>query len=779
MEMIRSKWLLIFFLFAGFAMQGQELFYRKNLADIDIEKLSPSELSRFQKQMASTNMSERELSRYLMEKGLSRSDISKLMRQLDRAQSRSDRSSFEKEDDIDDFTTKEDSLLERMYLQSRKFPDSLIFGSEIFNNSSLNFTPIIQLATPVNYIVGPGDELNVTLYGNQEVSTDIKVTPNGNITIPYAGVVYVSGITIDQAEDKIKKALKANGYEALSTGGTRLTVTVKSYRSFNVTVIGAKYPGNYKVPSVASAFYALHMAGGPLPRGTYRDIEVIRKGKIIQRIDLYKFMVYGDQTGDITLEENDIINIPAYNRRIRLKGEVKRPGFFELTEGESLDTLLFYAGGFNPIAYKENIYVERVGKNEFITKDIQKGAFGSYMPESGDIIVVGSIMNRYINRVHVAGAINRPGKYGWDEGMMLSDLFHKAGGLRENALMSRGIIYRSSRAHKNSYLRFSPGEVMAGASDLSLEDGDSIVLGDRSKMFPYEFVSVVGEVNKSDKFTYGEGMTALDAILLAGGMKRSAMSSRIEITRKKENSNDMEIATIIEGVSDAELAIRAEEVELQPMDIVIVKPKPDYKDQQVVSVEGEVLYPGSFVLLKRRERLSSVIQRAGGLTPLGDENAVYIIRQRANPFFNRELKKLGLEDESSYVSADSLRRNKIGRRDEWDFRNADSRGKSPADTLDIFGRGASPKMQRPDSILIDTIAVNNVLALMKDPGGKYDLHLREDDRVVVQMRDYTVSVKGSVNNKVTVNYSGGSLKSYLNDAGGTQKNADNKRIFVI
>jgi protein involved in polysaccharide export with SLBB domain len=746
MEIAKAKYLIIWLLFVGLAVQGQELFYRKNLANIDVNKLSQQEINRFQTQIATSNMSEGEVISYLMEKGLSRNEISDLLTRMDTQSSTLSGAGVSQQTDEQGTI---DPLVNRMYVKSKMPPDSMVFGSELFSAGKLDFAPNLQLATPVNYILGPGDQVNVTLFGNQEAIHDQLIDPSGSLTLPYAGMVQVGGLTVEQTVEKIKQILVSRGFNALSSGETRINISVKKYRSMPIMVIGAKNSGKYLVPSVASAFHALVMAGGPNPNGTFRNIEVIRHGKIIQHIDLYKFIVNGDRSKDVLLEENDVVNIPVYEKLVRLKGEVKRPGFFELIEGENLDTLMRYAGGFTPIAYKDNIYIEQVGSNEFITRDILQSEFAQYFPASGDVMMVGSISDRYFNRVMISGAVNRPGTYGWDEGMSLSHLLHRAGGLEESALLTRGILYRSDRSHKNEYLRFIPKDVADGNSDIQLQDGDSVVVGDRRKLFPYETVQVVGEVNREDHFTFADGMTVLDAIMLAGGIKYSAKANEIVVTRKTENSDDMVIATTIHAPTSAELIIRADDVLLQARDVVIVRPDPDYFDLQLVTIEGEIKNPGSYALLKKNEPLSSVLNRAGGLTNLGDENGVLIIRSNSNPVMTRRMKSLNFFNDTVPAALDTLIK------------------KSTASK-------ANKTVNEPDYI-----AINNVKSLMKNPGGKYDLNLQRGDRVVVLMRDNTVSIRGMVNNQVTVNHMGSRLKHYIKESGGTMKNAQKSRIFVI
>lgn len=790
----------VFFLFLFLIMlvsglQAQELFYRKNLANIDVEKLTSQDISRFRQRASDANMTEGEVMSYLLDKGLSRTEVARLLQRMSK-ESGTQRTPIDRSlsDALDKEIENRDPMLDRMYLKSDIPPDSLIFGSELFNNIKLDFAPNLQLATPVNYVLGPGDKLIITLFGDQESTEEQLIDPNGNIVLRYGGVIRLGGLTVDEAETKIKNHLVSKGYQAIESGKTKLNISLNEYRTIPITVIGAKNSGNYLLPSVASAFHALVMAGGPNQRGTYRNIEVIRKGRLVQRIDLYKFIVYGDRSADILLQENDVVNIPVYENMVRVKGEVKRPGFFELHEYENLDSLLVYTGGFSPIAYKENIYVEQIGNNEFLTRDLSKDEFASYYPSSGDVFIVGSIANRYYNRVVISGAVNRPGKYGWQEGMMLSTLVDRAGGFEESVLLSRGVIYRSQKDNSNNYLRFVPEELMQKHADVELKDGDSVVVGDRRMMFPHEYVHVVGEVINPDKFPFGPGMTALDAILLAGGMKSSAIHNTIEIARMVDNSDEMVISRLITAESDEDLEVRASEALLEARDIVIVKPRPDYREHQIVTLEGEVKSPGVYALLTRNERLSSLLKRAGGLTPLGDENGMLIVRKSTSTIMSKDFKDINLEDKDASAKLDSLlklstEKNIESRTDDYKrtiredgLYSSSSTAPFKKDTKTETKRSTNKKKEeteQDDDKKTVFISINNVNSLMDKPGGKYDLHLQEDDRIVVLRRDNTVTVRGSVNNQVTVNYMGNQLKKYIQESGGTLKNAQKSRIFVV
>lgn len=761
-----KKLLLLSFLVLSSSMlvKGQDFFYRKNLANIRVDNLSQDQVIRFQRQIQQSNMSEQEVANYLVSKGLSRDEIAKLKKRMGSLSGGGGGGSVAGDFELlDQYFRLRDSLQalksdsiflpagkNRSYLKTKEVADSVIFGSELFANSKLSFISEVQLATPEGYVLGPRDVITMTLYGAQESSLELKVQPDGKVNVPYAGVMPIAGLPIRQATEKIKQALIRNGYATLASGETQLDLTVAEFRTFPVTVIGARNSGNYVVPSIATVFHVLHLAGGPNKRGTYREIEVIRKGKVVQKIDLYKFLVSGDNSQNISLKENDVINIPIYNNRVLIKGEVKRPGLFELLPGENLAKLIQYAGGFTDAAYKDRLYVEQIGDNEFTAKDIESAGYVSYIPVSGDVLIVGSILNRYSNRIAIGGAVKRPGYYGWEDGMPLSALITKAGGLQESALLTRGLIYRAKKDNEKTYLRFVPQDIVDGKTNLVLEDGDSVVLGDKSVLFPDQFVKVMGQVRIEGEFTFGEGMTAMDAILLSGGFKPNAMPNRIEVARRIEATQDFEIATVINAQTDRELAVKAEDVVLQAGDIVLVRPDPSHLDQRVVTLEGEFKYPGPYVLLKRREALSAVIKRAGGLTSFADFRYAYVVREvkHDDVFLKSVAKEVQIADMQNQISGD------------------------------LANNEGSPLSADLAANKFDTIVIDLVSAI-RGKDSRYDLDLMNGDRIVVPLVQNTVKVYGAVNTKLTINYNGSRLRPYLSDAGGFTPEADKKRLYVI
>ena len=758
----RSYYLIVGFIFLLNASTiAQEPFYRKSLINFKVENLSADQLSSFQQQLSQSKMSEQEMVKYLLSKGMTIEEIGKLRTRMTGQQTLGStaKSGLEKMSGLDLFFKLQDSLGTEeadslQYFKIKGEDEKLIFGSELFSNAKMGFANDLQLATPSNYIIGPKDILNLTLYGYQELSTELRVSPEGKINVPYAGLMAIGGITVEQASIKISQALQRSGYATLRSGETKLQLSVSQYRTFPVTVIGAKAPGTFMVSSVANAFHALHMAGGPAKRGSYREIELIRKGQIIQKIDLYAFMVEGDQKQFLNLQENDIINIPAYEKRVTLKGEIKTPGFFELKNGESLAKLLKYSGGFTPIAYKERVYIEKVSKNEFVSRDVEQPAFDIYQPGTGDIVYVGSIVNRKSQRVAIGGAIMRPGYYGLSDSLTVATLIKRAGGLKESSLMTRGLVYRSGHDHQISYLRFNPSEIITGKADLLLSDGDSVVIADRTVLFPKEIITVAGEVNMPGFFVYGEKMTVLDALLLSGGLKESSLPSKIEIARRVDGNDDFIISKTIEASTDKNLMLQAQELELKAQDYVIVRKNPNFISQRKIELTGQFKFPGTYILTRQREFLSEVIERAGGFNDLADDRYVLVYRKQSNPFYKKvkedlSAKQAQFDNELSLNSSDSKKMT------------------SPETTIN-----------NTDSLLIDTISVD-YKNLKSDDKTKFDIYLQEGDVIDVLQFQNTVSLKGEVNNKVTVNHSTFKLRSYLKDAGGMTRFADPKRVYII
>lgn len=789
MEILKRWALLIVFLVGATGeLRAQELFYKKNLANIKVDQLTDEQVLRFRKQIETSNMSEKDVLRYFSGKGLSPQEINKLKARMGGFKSgggsQEDRSNSVYESDLArEYYQLLDSLkmldeydaLNGKFAKGKIVSDSIIFGSELFATAKLGFSPDLKLAAPAKYILGPGDELNVVIYGAHEGSFDLRVSPEGGINVPYGGMITVSGLTVDQAIQKLSQTLQKSGISSLASGDSKLSIAVTDFRSIPVTVIGGKVPGTYLMPAVANVFHALYAAGGPAMHGTYREIEVIRKGKVIKTIDLYKFLTKGDDTDFINVRENDVINIPVYGNRIMLKGEVKRPGLFELKDGETLADLMRYSGGFSELAFTESVQLIEIIDSERRAKSVDAKDFASYVPSAGAIVKVSGVVNTVRSRVIASGAFMRPGSYAWQKDMKLSQLFEQAKGVEATAFLSRGLVYRKAGKEEAVYMRFSVKAVLENNSDLTLEDGDSIVVADRLTMQPDVEVVVLGSVQMEGPVLYAKGMTAKDAILLAGGLRKDATKSKVEIARRAVSANGNVSSISIIEANDSSLSILAEEQLLQPGDVVIVREDPNYKSQRMVTLSGEVKLPGPYSLLSKSEKLSVLIKRAGGLTEYADLGACYIVRTTTNTKYSSALQEKQLA-EAKYKLGDEfpeqIEKTSL-------VKGGNTSAAMNGSQLTSSESSSMLNMHLLDSMLRDTISIDLKTILGKRVNEKYDLILRDGDEIHVLERRNTVAVRGEVNSTVIVNHQTRRLKQYIKDAGGLSKNADKKRIFVL
>ncbi|NRF39168.1 SLBB domain-containing protein [Pedobacter foliorum] len=499
-----------------------------------------------------------------------------------------------------------------------------VYGMEFFNQTAIKFEPNFSLATPKSYVLGPGDELIVLVTGLNETSIRTKITPEGNLQIPRAGIIYLNGFTIEQATGLIRNKM-TKVYPALSGGQTQVAVNLGNTRSIKVTLIGeVKTPGSYTISSLSTLFNALYNSGGPNANGSLRYIELLRNNKLYKTIDFYSFLQKGLMDGNVRLEDQDVIRIPVYKKRVGIKGEIKRPAIYELKENEQLEDLISYAGGFTDIAYRGIAKVDQINALEREVKDVPANLFGNFTPHNGDLVQIGAITNRYTNRIVLEGAVNRPGVYELTAGLSLSELLKTAQGLKVEAYMERGYIKRTLPNLEREMISFNPADVISGKSDVPLMREDSITIQDRSVFVSQQNVTVNGFVKKPTTFTFRKGMKLGDVIAMAGGFQDEAAEHHIEISRIIKNTSDSVANQLVKTFTiDLNNNTSAEqELELQPMDYIYVPRLVNYKALGNISVKGEVLFPGDYAVQRRDETALDLLQRAGGLSPYGAlENA--------------------------------------------------------------------------------------------------------------------------------------------------------------
>jgi protein involved in polysaccharide export with SLBB domain len=631
MKKIILLFLLLFTLFYSARMHSQDLLKSADLSSLKIDNLTEAAIENIRVQLKTNNLSMEQVKPIALSKGMPASEFSKLESRLGSLTIQGNAQ------------VPADQMRQQESFQNKKVKNlqsSLIFGSELFDNPTLNFEPNLKIASPTNYILGPGDELQVAVFGIQEYNATITVNVEGKVSIQNVGQLSVSGLSFEAATHKIKSAI-AKVYSTVASGQSQVGITLSRIRTIKITLIGSKQPGNYSISSLATVYNALFLGGGPGINETYRNIELLRDNKVIQKIDVYNFLVNGSQKDNVGLKDNDVIRIPAYNVRVILEGQVKRPGIFEMKEGETFENLLEFASGFNDLAYKASVSVVQKTDREFRVKDIKNAEFISYLPQSGDVFKVSKILNRFENRISIEGAVFRPDIYSFYEGMRISDLILKADGLKEDAYTSRATIIRLKPDLTSEMVNINLSKALEGDAE------SNIVLNKEDRVKVYSLldfkedykITIDGEINRPGVYQYYENLTLNDLLIQSGGLTGSA-SKRVEVARmiKSEeidnnNPQKVELINIVIATDNNE---QAKNFALQPFDVINIRRMAVYEKPEIVTIIGAVNYEGKYVLANKKDKIYDVILRAGGLTSSADINGVKIRR----PIDNKQIEDI-------------------------------------------------------------------------------------------------------------------------------------------
>ncbi len=736
-----------------------------DLSQVRVDELSDEQLLAYLRQAESMGLSGEQLGQMARQRGMPATEVARLqerLAELSTATLASPRSVQSKE------IRQERRLVDSVVTQPAK-PDTAndgalkVFGASLFQGATALFEPNLRLATPKNYVLGPGDQVLIDIYGRSEDNHSLTITPEGTINIPYVGVVAVGGMTIEQATARISSAL-ATVYSAIRTGATKVTVALGDIRSIKVILTGEVVkPGSYTLPSVATVFNALYYSGGPSESGSFRNIKLIRSGKEIARLDIYEFLINGDFTGNIRLEDQDVLMVPPYESRVTVQGEVKRPAIFELKEGETFDVLLAYAGGFTENAYQARVKVTKRTAREQRIEDLLNSQFANYEPRSGDAYVVDRLLSRFENRVNIAGAVFRPGDYELSPGLTLSMLIKKAEGLKEDAFLNRGTILRLKDDLQRERLAFNVAGVLAGTEpDIELNREDEVTISSIFELREAYTVDIDGEVRLPGQFGFAEGMTLQDLIVLAGGFRESASGSRIEISRRVKDadihSQSARIAEIFQVDADKGLRKQDQDFVLMPFDRVVIRTSTGYETQKRVRIVGEVLYPGWYDINRKDERISDLIKRAGGLTPFAYVDGASLKRG--------DVRDTGL----AYVTGAEAAERELKLQEEYSRMPALQQLQSDATAFN--------QLDIENSIDNDLVGIN-LERIITTPGRRGDLILQDGDVIYVPKELQTVKISGEVLAPSTSVYAPSKgFKQYISQAGGFSSRALRKSVYV-
>lgn len=626
MKKIITAVLLLFALFQSSHVLAQDLLKSSDLSTLKVDYLSDSDIAKIKAQLLTNNVTIEQAEPMALAKGMSATEFAKLKARLG-AQTANAETAKNGNASEEELSRKQDKIVNTKVKDTL---NALIFGSELFDNPTLNFEPNLKLATPVNYILGPGDELQVSVYGVQEFNASIPVSVEGKVTIQYVGQIAVSGMTIEAATQKIRNAI-AGVYSTVRSGQSQVSVNLTRIRTIKVTLIGSKQPGNYSISSLATVYNALFLGGGPGKNGSYRNIELIRNNKVFTKVDIYNFLVNGNQSDNVGLKDNDVIRIPAYSQRVTVEGQVKRPGIFEMKAGETFTDLLSFASGFNEFAYTASVNVLQKTDKEFKVRDIKALEFTSYTPLSGDVFRVTKILNRFENRIKIDGAVFRPDTYSFYEGMRISDLIAKAEGLKEDAYSNRARIIRLQPDLTTEIVNVNLAKALEGdlEADIALHKEDIVTVYSILDFVEEYKITIDGEIKNPGVYDYHQNLTLNDLLVQAGGLTGSA-SKRVEVARMIQseeiddaNPNKAELFNIEITANNNE---QLKNFELQPFDVVNIRKMAVYDKPEMVMVSGAVHYAGKYVLANKKDKVYDVVQRAGGLTSLANVDGVKIKR---------------------------------------------------------------------------------------------------------------------------------------------------------
>lgn len=642
-----------------------------------------------------------------------------------------------------------------------------VFGRNIFNNKDLSFEPNMNIATPENYVLGPGDAVYVDVYGASNKSVETTVSPDGYINVEGFGLIYVSGLTVAQANARVKSEL-GKRYSS-----STIKLTVGQTKTIAVNVMGeVKVPGTYTLSAFSTVFHALYMAGGTNDIGTLRDIKVFRNNKQVASVDIYDYMLNGKLRSNIRLAEGDVIMVGPYNCLVNITGKVKRPMYYEMKPTESMSSLLKYSGGFAGDAYTKSVRVVRKTGRQYSVYNVEEFDMGQFYMADGDSVSVDSVLTRYENMVEVKGGVFRPGMYQIGNGInSVRTLVEHAEGVTEQAFLNRAIIHRTKADRTLEVISVDLKGILAGTTaDIPLKNEDVLFIPTSEDANMEKTLTISGEVYYPGIYRYADNETIEDFILQAGGLKETASTVKVDISRRRINpaatASEAELSqTFTMSLKDGFVVDGTPGFVLQPYDEVYVRKSPGTNEQVNIKIEGEVLFPGDYALAAKTQRLSDVMKMAGGVTAFGYAKGARLERKVSPEERIRmeEVMKLQREqyEEMQNEQAVSLASAKV----------------SVAGLNEDASKSAMVQKFRVADTYYVGIELDKALA---NPGGDEDITLREGDKIIVPMYNATVKVNGAVLYPNTVNFiSGKKAKYYLSQAGGLGNHANKKGAYII
>lgn len=659
------------------------------------------------------------------------------------------------QDELNTFIPDTTAMLEKLLAEKRK---KKVFGRDIFNNKDLTFEPNMNIATPQNYILGPGDAVYIDIYGASQKTIESTVSPDGEVTIEGFGPVQVSGLTVAQANARLRSTLGAR------YSSSKIKLTVGQTRSIMINVMGeVKNPGTYTLPAFATVFHALYMAGGTNDIGTMRNIKVYRNNRLVSVVDIYDYILNGKLTGNVRLADNDVISVGPYDCLVNITGKVKRPMYYEMKRNESVGTLLKYAGGFTGDAYKKSVRIVRKTGREYSVYNVDEFDMSAFHLADEDSVSVDSILPRFSNMVEVKGAVFRPGMYqvGGDINSVKTLIEH-ADGLREEAFTARAVMHRMKKDRTLEVVPVDVEGILDGTvPDIPIQNNDVLFIPTKQEMMEEQTITIHGEVQYPGIYRYADNETLEDFVLQAGGLKQTASTVKVDVSRRIVNPKALTTDSVIArtytfALKDGFVIDGTPGFKLMPFDEVYVRKSPGYYKQQNVVVEGEVMFSGTYTLSKKNQRLSDLIKSAGGVNDRG------------------------------YIAGARLER-KVNESERARMEAALKKAKEEAEQMEIEAAKENKKIDLKDSEKIKKFEIPEFYSVgieldkaLANPGCDADIVLREGDKIIVPQYNGTVKINGAVMYPNTVGFQKGKkAKYYINQAGGFSEKAKKSQTYIV
>ena len=661
------------------------------------------------------------------------------------------------QDELNGFIPDTAAIVQK-YMDDRKKKKVKVFGRDIFNNKELTFEPEMNIATPQNYRLGPGDAVFIEIYGASQKTIEGTVSPDGTITIEGFGPVQISGLTVKEANSRLRSTL-GKRYSS-----SKISLTVGQTRSIMVNVMGeVNNPGTYTLPAFATVFHALYMAGGTNDLGTMRNIKVYRNNRLVSTVDIYDYILNGKLTGNVRLADNDVISVGTYDCLVNITGKVKRPMYYEMKKNESVATLLKYSGGFTGDAYKKSVRLVRKAGKEYSVYNVDEFDMSSFQLADADSVSVDSILQRYSNMVEIKGAVFRPGMYQVGGNInSVRTLIENADGLKEEAFTARAVMHRMKPDRTLEVIPVDVEGILAGrTADIPIQNNDVLFIPTKQEMMEEQTITIHGEVFYPGVYKYADNETLEDFVLQAGGLKQTASTVKVDVARRIVNPKALTTDSVIArtytfALKDGFVIDGEPGFKLMPYDEVYVRKSPGFYKQQNVMVEGEVMFGGTYTLSKKNQRLSDLIKNAGGV------------------------------NDRAYVAGARLER-KMNEVERKRMETILKMAREQAENLEIEAAAQNKKVDLENSELLKRFEIPETYSVgieldkaLSNPGSDADIVLREGDKLIVPQYTATVKINGEVMYPNTVGYQQGKkAKYYINQAGGYSNKAKKSQTYII